>query len=330
MMLQSASTSKSGRPFGLWFLSLLVVPVTVLVAFAGAVQAQVGACQTNCATLGVGSATAPAGGSATVTVSFAQAPTSDGAPGGPDGTAAVAFTLQAPGDGSTPLRLDGCTAGDDPTLPDAVRPSASLDGFRLVLENYRCDDGRTHCLCPESGSGITPDDFLNIAIYGPDPLPEPGAGPVTIPVLPSGDLFTVRFKVPASAAAGTDIALHVLNQADDSSKGQFRAFLSLGDTEAVDQTCVPQAGTPPCTAVNARSQVTVADGAIMVQEGSSCVGDCDGSNDVTVDEIITMVNIGLGSQSVSACLAGDSNGDGQVTVDEIVTAVNNALNGCPS
>ena len=61
-----------------------------------------------------------------------------------------------------------------------------------------------------------------------------------------------------------------------------------------------------------------------------CTGDCDGSGDVTVNEIITLVNIALGSADISTCMAGDANKDGQITVDEILTAVNNALNGCPS
>ena len=59
-----------------------------------------------------------------------------------------------------------------------------------------------------------------------------------------------------------------------------------------------------------------------------CVGNCDGSGDVTVDEILTMVNIALANTPVTACDAGDANHDGQITVDEILTAVNNALNGC--
>jgi D-alanyl-D-alanine carboxypeptidase len=50
---------------------------------------------------------------------------------------------------------------------------------------------------------------------------------------------------------------------------------------------------------------------------------------VTVDEILTMVNIALGNSPISDCLPGDANHDGQITVDEILTAVNNALNGCP-
>jgi hypothetical protein len=59
-----------------------------------------------------------------------------------------------------------------------------------------------------------------------------------------------------------------------------------------------------------------------------CVGDCNDDGTVTVDEILTMVNIALGNTPVTACEAGDANGDGQITVDEILAAVNNALNGC--
>jgi hypothetical protein len=61
-----------------------------------------------------------------------------------------------------------------------------------------------------------------------------------------------------------------------------------------------------------------------------CVGDCSGNSQVTVDEILTMVNIALGNTPVTTCEAGDANHDGQITVDEILTAVNNALNGCPA
>jgi hypothetical protein len=61
---------------------------------------------------------------------------------------------------------------------------------------------------------------------------------------------------------------------------------------------------------------------------SPCTGDCGNDGTVTVDEILTMVNIALGNAQVSDCNAGDVNGDGEVTIDEILTAVNNALNGC--
>jgi hypothetical protein len=61
---------------------------------------------------------------------------------------------------------------------------------------------------------------------------------------------------------------------------------------------------------------------------AQCVGDCNNSGDVTVDEIVTMVNLALNG-GVGDCSNGDSNLDGSITVDEIITAVNNALIGCP-
>jgi hypothetical protein len=60
----------------------------------------------------------------------------------------------------------------------------------------------------------------------------------------------------------------------------------------------------------------------------ACVGDCTGGGQVTVDEILTMVNIALGNAALTNCPAGDANHDGQITVDEILMAVNNALYGC--
>lgn len=59
-----------------------------------------------------------------------------------------------------------------------------------------------------------------------------------------------------------------------------------------------------------------------------CPGDCDGSGDVTVDELITMVNIALGAVPVTACEAGDLDSSGTITVDEVVVTVNAALAGC--
>jgi hypothetical protein len=62
---------------------------------------------------------------------------------------------------------------------------------------------------------------------------------------------------------------------------------------------------------------------------SVCAGDCGRNNEVTVDEILALVNIALGSGDVATCTAGDRNTDGEITVDEIVAALQNALDGCP-
>ena len=64
-----------------------------------------------------------------------------------------------------------------------------------------------------------------------------------------------------------------------------------------------------------------------------CTGDCDGSGDVTVNEIIILVNMALGTQlQLSACphgLPASITDVSQVDVTVIITAVNNALTGCP-
>lgn len=62
---------------------------------------------------------------------------------------------------------------------------------------------------------------------------------------------------------------------------------------------------------------------------AQCVGDCDGTGAVTVDEIVLGVNIALGSSAASTCPVVDADHSGEVTVDEIIQAINNALGGCP-
>ena len=63
-------------------------------------------------------------------------------------------------------------------------------------------------------------------------------------------------------------------------------------------------------------------------QSETCVGDCGVDGQVTVDEILTMVNIALGTADMSMCTTGDATHDGHITVDEILTAVNYALQGC--
>lgn len=59
-----------------------------------------------------------------------------------------------------------------------------------------------------------------------------------------------------------------------------------------------------------------------------CVADCDGSGQVTVDEVVTAINLALATQVEVQCSAADSSGDGAVTIDEVVQAVTAALQGC--
>src|SRR5262249_51956070 len=63
-------------------------------------------------------------------------------------------------------------------------------------------------------------------------------------------------------------------------------------------------------------------------QASRCIGDCNNDQLVSVDDILAMVNISLGTADISTCTAGDANHDGRITIDEILAAVRTALSGC--
>ena len=63
-------------------------------------------------------------------------------------------------------------------------------------------------------------------------------------------------------------------------------------------------------------------------ETVSCEGDCDGGDAVTVDELITLVDIDLGAAERSACMNGVPSA-GAVDIALILRAVKHLLRGCP-
>ena len=68
----------------------------------------------------------------------------------------------------------------------------------------------------------------------------------------------------------------------------------------------------------------------IAQVPPSCVGDCSGTATVAIDDLVTLVNIALGTAQPSACPNGGLPLGGEVDVAVIIQAVNNALNGCGS
>jgi len=59
-----------------------------------------------------------------------------------------------------------------------------------------------------------------------------------------------------------------------------------------------------------------------------CVGDCNGDRVVTINELITGVNVALNGDSTNACPALDCNTGPPVYINCLTEAVNNALTGC--
>lgn len=62
---------------------------------------------------------------------------------------------------------------------------------------------------------------------------------------------------------------------------------------------------------------------------SACTGACSGGAMVSVNDLLTVIEIAAGRTPLSACPVADANGDLQVSLDEVLQAVNNALDGCP-
>jgi len=75
---------------------------------------------------------------------------------------------------------------------------------------------------------------------------------------------------------------------------------------------------------------TSSDGAVEVVELPPCGGDCDGDRVVVVNELLIAVNILLGSQPLTACVAIDEDESGAAAIHELVEAVSHLLSGCPT
>src|SRR5215470_16013250 len=66
------------------------------------------------------------------------------------------------------------------------------------------------------------------------------------------------------------------------------------------------------------------------QAAALCVGDCDGTGAVTINELVVGVAIALGNQPPSSACPALQNAQGEVSTVQLIQGVNNALGGCPA
>jgi hypothetical protein len=145
------------------------------------------------------------------------------------------------------------------------------------------------------------------------------ATPGTYTLFGAGNSVDLNRNAGGDNAARTTLALSVvaISTPTPTATASPSATATSPETPtATEEPTLTATETPPFTPT---PTVTVA---------GDCAGDCDGGGDVTVDEIVRGVNIGLGTRPVADCLAFDTTGDGLVTVDEIVAAIRKALLGC--
>jgi hypothetical protein len=131
-----------------------------------------------------------------------------------------------------------------------------------------------------------------------------------------------------SAPLGVAIESHRFTDSDHVSTAAFTLYRQ-GNSSYQDVITFPVRvdPTPPPTEIPTATPVPTATDPPLVT--ATCDGDCDGSGDVTVVEIITMLNITLGTAGPSACPNGIPAG-AKVDISLIIQAVNHALNQCPS
>jgi hypothetical protein len=104
----------------------------------------------------------------------------------------------------------------------------------------------------------------------------------------------------------------------------------VGRLDEIDCTRPPSAD--PKAAASCRTPKFVLLIAILLLSSAAshavCTGDCNRDDAVTIDELLSGVNISLGSADMASCPDFDRNGDGSVSVDELIAAVGSALDGC--
>jgi hypothetical protein len=112
-----------------------------------------------------------------------------------------------------------------------------------------------------------------------------------------------------------------------------RVFDYLGGTRLVSepgQSLQIDVGTDPLLIVweGVVEEPTCSDDCSCSGDCPSCPGDCNGDGEVTINELITGVNLALSSGSLNSCPAFDLDSSNDITIDELVRGVGAALEGC--
>jgi len=148
---------------------------------------------------------------------------------------------------------------------------------------------------------------------------------------------TATFTAPAATATFTATAPGATATATATTSGQTATATvsattppSTVPTETATETRVPTlTATATATGPTPTGPTATATATGSPTVGAPCPGDCDGSGEVSINELITLVNIALGNLPLSACPVGDLDSNGAIAINELIVAVNSALNGCP-
>ena len=163
------------------------------------------------------------------------------------------------------------------------------------------DDFGTYFASFDSSSAYLLLETNSLDLQGPDIRPNYGGGLYDCflqPMLPNGEANTIGVYIGGS---GWEVCAAVLGTPEG-------AVLVVGSTNS------PDFGSP---AAGPGGFATL----LEPPGRSGKVGDCNLDGDVTVSDVITAVNIGLGLAPLTRCQRADRDCNGTVTIDEIIAAV---------
>lgn len=158
--------------------------------------------------------------------------------------------------------------------------------------------------------------------------PTPSLTPTTSPTSTPSNTFTptpTLTRTSTPTATETPTASHTPTSTDTPDPS---AVPTATGTFTPTGTATPTETETPSAVPTATFSATPTPEPSATPTAEPCLGDCDGNGEVTIDEIVSLMNIVLETVPASSCPEGDANLDGFVTVDEVVSAVNRALGQC--
>jgi hypothetical protein len=136
--------------------------------------------------------------------------------------------------------------------------------------------------------------------------------------------YPLQFRLTTSSPAYDDSIVYTLTLTNDPT--------GSGASPTPSATALPPSATPSGAPVSATPTPAETASAAPTTTVSAvperCAGDCNGDGSVTVNELITGVNLVLDGASPEACAALDRDGNDEVSIGELIQGVNRALAGC--
>lgn len=147
---------------------------------------------------------------------------------------------------------------------------------------------------------------------------------VTAPYMHDGSIATLSEVLDHYAAGGRTLAdgPYAGIGAASPARGQFILKFNLSERQREDLLAFLESLTDDEFLTNPRHADPF--------EPVRCAADCGLDGTVTVDELVSAINVSLGDASLARCLPADPDGSGAVTVDELVRGVRAIFDGCAS